>query len=168
MIKSNFDKAFELTVGIEGGYVNDPKDRGGETKFGISKRSYPNVDIKNLTIEAAKKIYYEDFWKTRTMNLDDMSNGIAIELFDTGVNIGMPSVRKMLQRALNLLNRVETRFPDLKVDGLIGSNTMKAISLVNEKELLKVLNGLQFMWYYNIVEHDHSQERFFAGWVKRT
>ena len=167
-MNEKFDKAFELTIGHEGGYVNDPKDRGGETKFGISKRSYPNVDIKNLTIDDAKKIYYNDFWKTTSMNLDNIPDDIAIELFDTGVNIGMPSVRKMLQRALNLLNRVETRFADLKVDGLIGQNTMKAVSLTNEKELLKVLNGLQFMWYYNIVENDHTQERFFAGWVKRT
>lgn len=165
---NNFNIAFEHTVGIEGGYVNDPEDRGGETKFGISKRSYPHLDIKNLTLSSAKDIYYQDFWNTRKMNLDLLPLEVAIELFDTGVNMGMPRARLMLQMALNLLNRGETRFADLKVDGWIGSSTMKAISLTDEKELLKVLNGLQFVRYLEIVENDHSQERFFAGWTKRT
>lgn len=165
---STFDKAFERTIGNEGGYVNDPNDRGGETKFGISKRSYRSIDIKNLTLEEAKAIYYIDFWKTSHMNLDKFSEAVAMELFDTGINVGMPTARKMLQRALNLLNRVETRFADLVVDGEIGVNTMRAVSLVDELELLKTLNGLQFMHYYAIEEHDHSQEKFFAGWVKRT
>jgi lysozyme family protein len=164
----HFFIAFAHTVGNEGGYVNDPDDRGGETNFGISKRSYPHLDIKNLTISQAQDIYFDDFWNTKIMNLDRFSLEVAQELFDTGVNVGMPTVRKMLQEALNLLNRVETRFDDLEVDGWIGEKSMKAVSLVKERELLKVLNGLQFVHYLEIVKHDHSQERFFAGWVKRT
>lgn len=168
MNNQNFDKAFSLTVGIEGVYSNDEHDKGRETKYGISKRSYPHLDIKNLTLSDAKQIYYDDFWNTKEMDLDLFSLSVAIELFDTGVNTGMSKVRKMLQTALNLLNRVETRYPDLIVDGIIGSTTMKALSLTDEKELLKVLNGLQFMWYFEIVDHDHIQEKFFAGWIKRT
>lgn len=167
-MRENFDKAFAHTVGLEGGYVNDPDDKGGETKFGISKRSYPHVDIENLTLEGAKEIYYSDFWNTSRMNLDNFPLEVALELFDTGVNTGMQRERELLQTALNLLNRVETRYADLKVDGFIGASTMKALALVDKNELLKVLNGLQFMWYYKIVERDHSQEKFFAGWVKRT
>ena len=163
-----FIKAFIKIIGTEGGYVNDNDDRGGETKFGISKRSYPQLNIKNLSLEDAKKIYYKDFWDTPKMRLSAFSPKVSLELFDTGVNMGMPRARKMLQKALNLLNRTESRFDDLKVDGWIGKSTMRAVSLVNEKELLKVLNGLQFMRYYKIVKHDHTQEKFFGGWVKRT
>ena len=57
-----FDKAMNFVGLMEGGYVNDPIDKGGETKYGISKRSYPNLDIKNLTKEQAREIYYKDFW----------------------------------------------------------------------------------------------------------
>ncbi len=61
-MKENFDRAFELTVGLEGGYTNDPKDPGGETKYGISKRWNPDVDIKNLTVDQAKAIYLKRYW----------------------------------------------------------------------------------------------------------
>lgn len=165
---SKFDKAFEELIGVEGGYVFDPDDRGGETKYGITKRTYPHLDIKSLSLQDAKTIYYNDFWNTSKMNLDDFEYELAYELFDTGVNGGMSLARKMLQRALNLLNRVETWYPDLKVDSWIGPTTMSAVSKVKKHKLLKVLNGLQFMHYYNIVDNDHSQEKFFAGWIERT
>jgi len=56
----------------EGGYVDDPTDRGGETKYGISKRSYPQLDIKNLTLEQALEIYRKDYWKpSRVEKLPD-------------------------------------------------------------------------------------------------
>ena len=58
----NFDAAFERLIGHEGGYTAGVGDPGGETKFGISKRSYPREDIKNLTLEQAKVIYRKDFW----------------------------------------------------------------------------------------------------------
>jgi len=168
-MKTNFEKAFEHLISIEGGYVFDPADRGGETKFGITKRNYPNLDIEKIDLEDARTIYFNHYWNTRRMNLDDFEYEVAYELFDTGVNASMGTARRMLQRALNLLNRVETLFDDLRVDGWIGSETLKAVKKVNKTRLLKVLNGLQFMHYYNIVESDHSQERFFAGWIgKRT
>ena len=59
---SNFDRAFRFLIGEEGGYVNDPADPGGETKFGISKRAYPQLDIKSLTLDQAKAIYRRDYW----------------------------------------------------------------------------------------------------------
>jgi len=57
-----FDKAFEILIGHEGGYVNDVNDRGGETRYGISKRAYPHIDIANLTLAQAKEIYRTDYW----------------------------------------------------------------------------------------------------------
>jgi Glycosyl hydrolase 108 len=57
-----FEKAVRFTLSWEGGYVSNPNDPGGETKYGISKRAYPHLDIKNLTLDQAKEIYYQDYW----------------------------------------------------------------------------------------------------------
>ena len=57
-----FEEIIDRVIESEGGYVNDPDDPGGETKYGISKRAYPEIVIKDLTIKQAKQIYYEDYW----------------------------------------------------------------------------------------------------------
>lgn len=62
MYEEKFEKAFGYMIENEGGYVFDKNDPGDETKFGISKKSYPHLNIKALTLEDAKKIYYEDYW----------------------------------------------------------------------------------------------------------
>jgi lysozyme family protein len=81
-----FDTAFEIVVGIEGGYVNDVRDPGGETKFGISKRQYPREDIPNLSLERAKAIYLRDYWDAH--GCGDMPWCEALLVFDTAVNGG--------------------------------------------------------------------------------
>ena len=162
----NFKKAFEELIGIEGGYVNDPTDPGGETKFGISKRSYPQLNIKNLTLDQARHIYYRDFWQK--LQLDEiLKYEIALELFDTGVNTGKETAAMILQRALNLMNRDQKNYPDMAVDGAIGPVTLGAYRKVDDRILLKVLNGLQFMRYVEICERKPSQEKYFNGWMKR-
>ena len=163
---TNFNRAFKELIGIEGGYVNNKNDKGGETKFGISKRAYPNLDIKNLTLEKAKDIYYNDYWFALKLDYIDKYE-IALELFDTGVNMGIWKASTMLQEALNLLNRNQKNFKDLIVDGAIGGKTISAYNSVDKKILLKVLNGLQFMKYVEICERDKTQEVFFNGWMKR-
>lgn len=88
---SNFDRAFEFVVGEEGGYVNDPRDPGGETKFGISKRAYPNEDIANLTLERAKALYEKDYWQA--IKGDSRPWGQALCLFDCAVNQGVAKAK---------------------------------------------------------------------------
>jgi len=83
-------------VGIEAGYVNDPQDPGGETKFGISKRAYPNEDIANLTLERAQELYQRDYWNA--CGCDGYSWEIALVIFDCAVNQGV-SVAKLLHSA---------------------------------------------------------------------
>ena len=83
---SNFDAAFGIVVGVEGGYVNDPQDPGGETKYGISKRRYPSEDIANLTLERAKFLYQRDYWNPH--HCDALPWGEALLVFDTAVNGG--------------------------------------------------------------------------------
>lgn len=163
---TNFERAFHELIMIEGGYVNDPTDRGGETKYGISQRAYPNVDIAALTLEAAKRIYYQDYWK-KTGCESIIKYEIAAELFDTAVNMGSRTSVKILQEALNLMNRNQNNFADLVVDGMFGSKTVAAYKKVDDQILLKVLNGLQFRRYVEICEGDPSQEKYFNGWMKR-
>jgi lysozyme family protein len=165
-MNQNFEKAFIELIGIEGGYVNDPTDRGGETKYGISKRSYPNLDIRNLSLQDAKEIYYGDYWKSN--GLDNIINyEVALELFDTGVNMGVGIASRFLQEALNLMNRNGQNFRDLKVDGQIGPATISAYRKVDDRILLKVLNGLQFERYKSICEKNPRQEKYFNGWMRR-
>ncbi len=92
-MRESLDIAINFVIKHEGGYVNDPKDPGGETKFGISKRAYPNLNIKDLTIEQAKAIYKKDYWDR--CNCDEIEYPLDIVVFDTAVNMG-------IQRALVL------------------------------------------------------------------
>src|SRR4051812_42260066 len=95
----NFDVAFDRLINHEGNYVNNPADPGGETKFGISKRAYPNVDIKNLTRDQAKEIYRKDFWNVVG---DSVDAAIRFQVFDFAVNAGIQTAIRKLQDAVNM------------------------------------------------------------------
>jgi lysozyme family protein len=82
----NFDAAFNIVVGIEAGYSNNPADPGGETKYGITKRQYPQIDIKNLTLDQAKAIYQRDYWSL--CRCDELPWDMALVVFDCAVNQG--------------------------------------------------------------------------------
>jgi lysozyme family protein len=95
-----FDLAFDRLLGNEGGYTNDPHDPGGETNWGISKRSYPHVDIKALTRDGAKAIYRADFWNR--LDADRLADGVAFQVFDFAVNSGIETAVRYLQRAIGV------------------------------------------------------------------
>jgi len=81
-----WDTSINITLGFEGGYVNNPNDKGGETKYGISKKAYPDLDIANLTIEQAKEIYKRDYWdRCKCAFIPD---ALSMALFDFAVNSG--------------------------------------------------------------------------------
>jgi hypothetical protein len=86
-MKESFDKALSFVLSWEGGYSNDPNDAGGETNFGISKRAYPNEDIKNMTMDRAMEIYRNDYWNA--CNCDDLPYPLDMVIFDTAVNMGV-------------------------------------------------------------------------------
>lgn len=94
----DFDTAIARVLGVEGGYVNNPADPGGETNWGIAKRSYPNVDIKNLTLLGAKVIYHRDFWAPVGALVADPA--LQYQLLDAAVNHGMGNATRMLQAAV--------------------------------------------------------------------
>lgn len=92
-----FDQSFDRLMGHEGGYVNHPQDPGGETNWGISKRQYPAVNIKELTRDGAKAIYERDYWEPCGQHLDPAVN---FQVFDASVNHGVSTAIRMLQRAV--------------------------------------------------------------------
>lgn len=163
---SDFEDAFESIIGIEGGYVFDPYDYGGETNWGISKRAYPEIDIKNLKMVEAAAIYRRDYWNR--MRLDEVEDeDIAMELFEQGVNLGTSRAITNLQNSINIISDA----PGVVVDGVIGPETLESVNKIaknNKKEaLLKCLNGYQFNHYLDIVKNNPSQARFLVGWLKR-
>lgn len=167
-----FEEAFLAVIGIEKGYVNSKYDNGGETKFGISKRTYPELDIPNLTLEKAKTIYFYDFWNCDLLTLSNIKDKeIAIELFDTSVNMGQEVAGKFLQTALNHMNRNQRIYKDLLVDGWIGAVTLNVLEIVLKRgekaKLLKALNGEQYKRYVEIILKNPEQENNFVGWLER-
>ena len=129
-----FDEAFDILIGHEGGYVNNPRDPGGETNWGISKRSYPNVDIRNLTKEGAKEIYRKDYWGR--LEADSLPESVRFDLFDTAVNSGPGTAARLLQRACGTAE-----------DGQIGPLTLKAVNAMGQWEIRAKFNAcrLHFM-----------------------
>jgi lysozyme family protein len=129
-----FDEAFKIMVGHEGGYVNHPQDPGGETKYGISKRSYPGEDIKNMTLDRAKAIYLRDFWQAA--GCDYVPPKARFSLFDTAVNSGVRQAIKFLQRAVGAQD-----------DGVIGPKTLMLLEATPPAVFIARYNGhrLQFM-----------------------
>lgn len=109
--QSPFDVALALLLRLEGGYVDDPADPGGETKFGISKRAYPGLDIGALTEADAAAIYRRDFWDA--LRCDTLPPALAVCLFDAAVNQGRNAAIRLLQRAVGA-----------KEDGVLGPDTL--------------------------------------------
>lgn len=149
-MKDNFENSVNFTLKWEGGYVNDPKDAGGETKYGISKRAYPNVDIKSLTLDAAKAIYKRDYWDAVSGDL--LPVGVDTFVFDSAVNSGTTTAKKWLQAALGV-----------KVDGVIGPKTLEAVKKADSKQLVINL-GQQRM---NFLRSLSSWKFYGAGWTNR-
>ena len=138
----------------EGGYVNHPNDRGGETKFAISSRWYPNEDIKNLTRERADMILFRDYWKDT--NIYQLPDEIADIVLDDSIVQGQPTAIKNLQRALGIVD-----------DGIIGQNTLNSIKNTNIKTLkekfIKNVKDIEEQYLNN----DPSQRVFEKGHKNR-
>ena len=156
MMLISFNDIIEKVLEHEGGYVNDPNDLGGETNFGITKRFYPDIDIKNLTKKDAKQIYYKDYWKKN--KCDKMPDQLKYIYFDMCVNMGKRTAVKILQRAS--VNKGK----DIDVDGGLGAMTLEAIKNV---ELTRV-RAYRVKYYVDIVNKKPEQEKFYFGWFRRS
>ncbi len=119
----NFDIAFDRVIGHEGGYVNHPNDPGGETNWGISKRSYPHLDIRNLTKLDAKAVYKRDFWDR--IHGDKMPDGVAFQVFDFAVNSGIETAVRKLQKAIGVAD-----------DGIWGDVSQTVLNEMTESDII--------------------------------
>lgn len=152
---ANFEKALSYVLQSEGGYVNDPDDAGGETNFGISKRSYPKEDIKNMTIDRAKEIYRKDFWEK--IKGDHLQNDeLAVNVFDFAVNSGVQTAVETLQTSIGV-----------KADGIIGEKTLSSLAVIHYPDLIKRFQRERAAYYIRIVKKKPEQIKFLEGWVKR-
>lgn len=155
----NFDQAIILILQYEGGYINDPDDPGGETKYGITKSSYPNLDIKNLTKPAAVAIYRKDFWNAN--NIESFPDPIRLMMFDMAVNMGMQNGGKVLQRALNRLGG------EFQGTGTIGQFTLDAVKKANPILLRQWITVERMAYYNQLVIKKPVKLKFLLGWTKR-
>ena len=152
----SFDEIIEIVLEHEGGYVNDPDDPGGETNFGIAKRSHPDVDIANLTKEGAKEIYKEVYWdKNKVEKVPEQLRHIY---FDMCVNMGRSRAGRIVQRAAN------NKGHDLLVDGVLGPITLDKISNIE----LERVRAFRIKYYADLVTKKPDLEKFYFGWFRRS
>jgi len=151
-----FQEAVKSVLKHEGGYVNDPKDPGGETNFGISKRAFPDLDIKNLTEEDAIEIYHKEYWKPA--GVEDLPERLWAIYFDMAVNMGRKRACWILQEACNHKNK-----DDIKVDGRLGSQTIHATRNLEVDRL----RSFRVKYYADLVDRKPNLLKFWFGWYRR-
>jgi len=149
-----FSRCIKIILRNEGGYVNHPNDPGGETNFGIAKKFYPDEDIKNMTKDRATYLYYKDYWTP--MNLKGIQNDeLVLQVFDFGVNAGIKTSIRMLQRLVGVTD-----------DGIIGKITTK---VVNDQpiELVDKFKMRRKIFYMNLAAKKPQLQVFLRGWLRR-
>jgi len=150
---SNFERAIIPVLRHEGGYCNDEHDPGGETNFGICKRQYPDLDIKNLTEDEAIEIYRRDYWR-RYMDL--MPYEVGAKLFDASVNMGHSQANRLIQRACGEVD-----------DGIIGHSTLMTINKDNPDLLLRRFINRIKDFYEKLIVRKPEMAKYEKGWTKR-
>jgi lysozyme family protein len=159
-----FQRAVARVLRDEGGYVDNAADPGGETKFGICKRDYPDVDIAALTRDQAIAIYYRDWWQR--YHYADLPGPISVKLLDLAVNIGPDHAGRCLQRALRACGR---RIVD---DGVIGPVTIEAARAANQLALIAALRAEAAGYYRTLAAIERGRRsdgdgEFLQGWLNR-
>ena len=157
-----FDEAFKRLIGHEGGYSTDRRDPGNwtggrvgvgtlkGTKFGLAANTYPNLDIKNLTLAQAKEIYKKDWWDK--LGADGMHSAIVFQLWDFAVNAGKPRAIKELQQVAGV-----------PADGLIGPKTIAAVKAMDVNDVLLKLTAERLKFYTSL----STWSTYGKGWTNR-
>jgi lysozyme family protein len=136
------------------GYTNTVGDRGGETKYGIAKKSHTEIDVTHLAWDTAKAVYFANYWLNA--KCDKLNGHLAALHFDGAVQHGPSTAAKFIQRAAGIT-----------ADGVIGPNSL---SIINSKDVFSICNDVcdqREKFYKNIVDQDPSQQKFLAGWLRR-
>lgn len=186
-----FETAFEKTMKNEGFYSNDPEDPGGETFMGIARKFHPDwegweiIDIyKDAEGDLKLPDYHIDNLRTKVKRFYEIkfwiksgadrvsSQVIANELFDSAVNVSPKRAVQFLQDSLNLLNRNQTDYEDMKVDGVFGNITLttleKRLRIPGEEMYIYMsMNNLQGNYYATRCRNNPTQEKFYRGFLER-
>jgi len=164
----NFDQAFHYTLVNEGGFVNDPDDAGGATRWGITInslaawRGHPveAIDVRNLSVDEAKEIYYGRYWAPlRCHRMKQLP--VAMAIFDVAVLFGLGTAAIYAQKA------VRDCAMDIEVDGDIGPESLNALNVVTPSVFLSTLSTLLLGRIDGIIQASPIDERFRAGWTAR-
>jgi lysozyme family protein len=145
-----FETAIERILSHEGGWVNDKRDPGSETQWGISKRTYPTLDIKALTRDQAKALYERDFWRPVVETVAD--NALRFQLLDAAVNHGMGNAVRFIQRAIGVAD-----------DGHWGPVSHAALSRCNANDLHLLFMAERLEFWCKLTTFD----AFGRGWTRR-
>lgn len=147
---SDFDVFINRILGHEGGYVNNPKDPGGETNWGISKRTYPTIDIKNLSRSQAIEIYRRDFWERS--HASELPKAFAFQILDTAVNSGTHTAIVMLQKVVGAVP-----------DGYWGPKTRAAIEAMDKADVVLLYVAARM----ELMTDSKVWLIFGKGWIRR-
>lgn len=155
---ADFERAIAKTLVREGGsrYTETPGDAGGATKYGISKRAYPQLDIRNITEQQAKDIYRADYWQA-VQGDAIQSQDVAENIFDTAVNMGTGRAVRLAQMVLGLQ----------PVDGNLGHDTLAALNATDPARFVADYTLAKIARYVGICNKDRSQRQFLLGWLNR-
>jgi lysozyme family protein len=150
---ASFKLAIPRVINNEGGYENNPADPGGETKYGISKRQYPALDIPNLTLEQAMELYQRNYWDPAW---EALPQDIATKLLDMAVNMGRETAVKIIQQAAGVVQ-----------DGKFGPLTASAIISQDAARLLQEIRARAAVHYARLVLANPDLTGFLLGWMRR-
>ena len=175
---TDVDQLIDALIAREGGFVDNPDDKGGPTNFGITEHvarlNGYGGPMQSMPRGVAVDLYRRLYWlRPRFDEVARRSERVGFELFDTGVNMGPDVAATFLQRALNALNRNGKDYPDITVDGRLGDGTLAALDgfLKARGEtngatvLLLALNALQGERYIRLAEKSPRDETFLYGWL---
>lgn len=176
----NFLRALRHVLDIEGGFSDHPDDSGGATRFGITeavaRRHGWDGKMNQLPEEFAQIIYFRDYWQAHALDEVAMiaSPGIATQLFDMAVNVGAYRAILFLQRALNAFNLRGQHYSDLSEDGVIGPNTLGALTSLTKRRqkdgilvLQRALASQLGSFYLDLATRRQKDESFVYGWFLR-
>lgn len=168
MYPEMFERCIRIVLRNEGGYGNHPADPGGETMYGIADASdgkkdgmidldrdgIPDVKVKDLTVDQAKQIYYDYYWKP--MHLDGLTNeDLVLQVFDFGVNAGPRRSIKMLQYLV-----------EVEMDGICGSKTSRYANHY-QGNISKDFRAQRKHFYLDLVKKNPEKLVFIGGWLSR-
>lgn len=182
-----FEKAFEYMLENEGGFVNDKDDKGGATKYGVSLRLMKSMfdqgsiwldlhedgkidekDVMKLSLDDAKKIYYDEFWCRGIDKVAEINPDIGIKLFDMAVNLGVGQAVKLFQKNLDILSHYEY---NILYDGIIGPKTLTGIKSIScyryQSNLMEDLACDLIEYYQVLCVKNSSMYKYLVGWTKR-